>query len=208
MENLFWIVIVIAVIIVLCILYVAITYNKLVKLNNETKEGFSTMDVYLKKRWDLIPNIVEVVEGYAKHEKETLKEIVDMRNSVKSYDNLSDEQKIKTNKQITEGITKLMALAEAYPDLKANTNFLSLQQSLSEIEDEIAQSRKYYNAVVKNYNNKVEMIPSNIVAKILGYKSKTMFETSETITGIFKPVRIPEDSSNLPKRYKVKSVGN
>ncbi len=180
MENLFWIVIVIAVIIVLCILYVAITYNKLVKLNNETKEGFSTMDVYLKKRWDLIPNIVEVVEGYAKHEKETLKEIVDMRNSVKSYDNLSDEQKIKTNKQITEGITKLMALAEAYPDLKANTNFLSLQQSLSEIEDEIAQSRKYYNAVVKNYNNKVEMIPSNIVAKILGYKSKTMFETSET----------------------------
>ena len=177
MDYILWIVIAI---IVLCVLYIALTYNKLIKLNNETKEGFATMDVYLKKRWDLIPNIIEVVKGYAKHEKDTLKEVVEIRNSVKSYDKLSDEQKIKTNEQITGGITKLMALAEAYPDLKANENFLSLQQSLSGIEDEIAQSRKYYNAVVRNYNNKVEMIPSNIVAKMLGYKPKAMFEANES----------------------------
>ena len=148
MNYILWIVIAI---VILLILYVVISYNQLVKLNNETKEGFATMDVYLKKRWDLIPNIVEVVKGYAKHEKDTLKEVVEIRNSVKSYDKLSDEQKIKTNEQIAGGITKLMALAEAYPDLKANENFLSLQQSLSGIEDEIAQSRKYYNAVVRNY---------------------------------------------------------
>ncbi len=177
MNYILWIIIGVVLVIVF---YFFITFNKLVKLKNMVKESFATMDVYLKKRWDLIPNIVETVKGYAKHEKDTLKEIVEIRNSVKSYDNLSDEQKLKTNEQITGGITKLMALAEAYPDLKANENFLSLQQSLSKIEDEIAESRKYYNAVVRNYNNKVEMIPSNIVAKILGYKSKAMFEANES----------------------------
>ncbi len=177
MNYILWIIIGVVLVIVF---YFFITFNKLVKLKNMVKESFATMDVYLKKRWDLIPNIVETVKGYAKHEKDTLKEIVEIRNNVKSYDNLSDEQKLKTNEQITGGITKLMALAEAYPDLKANENFLSLQQSLSGIEDEIAESRKYYNAVVRNYNNKVEMIPSNIVAKILGYKSKAMFEANET----------------------------
>ena len=177
MNYILWIIIGVVLVIVF---YFFITFNKLVKLKNMVKESFASMDVYLKKRWDLIPNIVETVKGYAKHEKDTLKEIVEIRNSVKSYDNLSDEQKLKTNEQITGGITKLMALAEAYPDLKANENFLSLQQSLSKIEDEIAESRKYYNAVVRNYNNKVEMIPSNIVAKILGYKSKAMFEANES----------------------------
>ena len=170
--------IIIIAVLVLCVLYFIITYNKLIKLNNETKEGFSTMDVYLKKRWDLIPNIVQVVKGYAKHEKDTLKEIVELRNSVKSYDKLTDEEKIKTNEQMSNGLNRLMALVEAYPDLKANDNFLSLQSDLSGIEDEIAQARKYYNAVVRNFNNKVEMIPSNIVAKILGYKSKSMFEAN------------------------------
>lgn len=170
--------IILIVVLVLCVLYFIVTYNKLIKLNNETKEGFSTMDVYLKKRWDLIPNIVQVVKGYAKHEKDTLKEIVELRNSVKSYDKLSDEEKIKTNEQMSNGLSRLMALAEAYPDLKANDNFLSLQKDLTAIEDEIAQSRKYYNAVVRNFNNKVEMIPSNIVAKMLGYKTKTMFEAN------------------------------
>ena len=169
---------IVIVVLVICLLYFILTYNKLIKLNNETKEGFSTMDVYLKKRWDLIPNLVQVVKGYAKHEKDTLKEIVELRNSVKSYDKLSDEEKIKTNEQMSNGLNRLMALAEAYPDLKANENFLNLQSDLSSIEDEIVQARKYYNAVVRNFNSKVEMIPSNIVAKILGYKSKTMFEAN------------------------------
>lgn len=134
--------------------------------------------IFTWKRWDLIPNIVQVVKRYAKLEKDTLKEIVELRNSVKSYDKLSDEEKIRANEQMSGGLIRLMALAEAYPDLKANDNFLSLQKDLSSIEDEIAQSRKYYNAVVRNFNNKVEMIPSNIVAKMLGYKPKTMFEAN------------------------------
>lgn len=172
-----YILIVGVIVLVICIVYYFTTYNNLVKLNNKVKESFATMDVYLKKRWDLIPNIVETVKGYAKHEKDTLKEIVSARNG--NYDNLSQEEKIKTNEQINRGISKLMALAENYPDLKANENFLSLQSELSSIEDEIAQSRKYYNAVVRDYNNEVEMIPSNIVAKILGYKSKEMFIAEE-----------------------------
>lgn len=134
--------------------------------------------IFTWKRWDLIPDIVQVVKRYAKHEKDTLKEIVELRNSVKSYDKLSDEEKIRANEQMSGGLIRLMALAEAYPDLKANDNFLSLQKDLSSIEDEIAQSRKYYNAVVRNFNNKVEMIPSNIVAKMLCYKPKTMFEAN------------------------------
>ena len=170
-----WIYIIIA-IIVLIIVYVFALYNSFIKLNNKLKEAFSTMDVYLKKRWNLIPNIVETVKGYAKHEKDTLKEVVELRNS--AYDKMSDEEKIKTNEQLSSGISKIMALAEAYPDLKANENFKDLSNQLTKVEDEIANSRKYYNGVVRIYNNKVEMFPSNIFAGLFGYKSKAMFEAS------------------------------
>ena len=170
-----WIYIIIA-IIVLIIIYAFALYNSFVKLNNKVKEAFSTMDVYLKKRWDLIPNIVETVKGYAKHEKDTLKEVVELRNS--TYDKMSDEEKIKTNEQLSSGINKIMALAEAYPDLKANENFKDLSKQLTKVEDDIANSRKYYNGVVRIYNNKVEMFPSNILAGLFGYKSKAMFVAS------------------------------
>lgn len=164
-------------IILLLVVYGLFVYNKLVKLDNKVKEAFATMDVYLKKRWDLIPNIVDTVKGYAKHEKDTFKEVVDLRNS--AYDKMSDDEKINANEKLNGGINKIIALAEAYPDLKANKNFLGLQNDLSHIEDEIAQSRKYYNAVVRIFNNKVQMIPSNIFAKIFGYKPKKMFEANE-----------------------------
>ena len=170
-----WIYIII-VIIVLIIIYAFALYNSLIKLNNKVKEAFSTMDVYLKKRWDLIPNIVETVKGYAKHEEETLKEVIELRNSV--YDKMSDDEKIKTNEQLSNGINKIMLLAEAYPDLKANENFKDLSNQLIKVEDEIANSRKYYNGVIRIYNNKVEMFPSNIFARLFGYKSKSMFEAS------------------------------
>ena len=170
-----WIFIIIA-IIVLIVIYALALYNSFVKLNNKVKEAFSTMDVYLKKRWDLIPNIVEIVKGYAKHEKDTLKEVVELRNS--TYDKMSDEEKIKTNEQLSSGINKIMALAEAYPDLKANENFKDLSKQLTKVEDDITNSRKYYNGVVRIYNNKVEMFPSNIFAGLFGYKSKAMFEAS------------------------------
>ena len=172
-----WLYIVI-VIIALIIIYALNLYNSFVKLNNKVKEAFSTMDVYLKKRWDLIPHIVEIVKGYANHEKDTLKEVVELRNSI--YDKMTNEEKIKTNKQLSSDIDKLMAIAESYPDLKANDNFKDLSNQLTKIEDEIANSRKYYNGVVRIYNNKVEMFPNNIFSKLFEYKPKEMFLVSET----------------------------
>ena len=169
-----WIYIIIG-IVVLLIIYIIALYNSFVQLNNKVDEAFSTMDVYLKKRWDLIPNIVETVKGYAKHEKETLEKVISLRNS--TYENMSDEEKIKANEQLTSGINKIMALAEAYPDLKANENFKDLSNQLTKVEEDIANSRKYYNGVVRIYNDKVKMFPSNIFAGLFGYKAKKMFET-------------------------------
>ena len=164
-------------IVVLLLVYVLISYNGLVKTNNSVKEAFSTMDVYLKKRWDLIPNIVETVKGYAKHEKETLESVVQLRNS--AYDKMSQNDKMVTNDQVTGALSKLMALSESYPDLKANQNFFDLSAQLTKIEEDIANSRKYYNAVVKELNNKVQMFPSNIISKLFGFQEIKMFEISE-----------------------------
>ena len=168
-----WLWILIAVIVVI-VLWIVSTYNSLVGLRNTCKEAFSTMDVYLKKRWDLIPNLVETVKGYAKHEKGTLEEVVKLRSG--AYDKMSTDEKIENNAKLSAGITKIMALAESYPELKANQNFLSLSSDLSNVEEDIANSRKYYNGAVKIFNNKVMMFPSNIVANILGYKEQKMYE--------------------------------
>ena len=163
-------------VIVLVVVYLIIMLNGFIKLNNKVDEAFATMDVYLKKRWDLIPNLVETVKGYAKHEKETLEEVIKMRSS--DYDIMSTDEKISTNEKISKGIGRIMALAESYPNLKANENFSNLAKELTITEDEIAQSRKYYNACVRLFNNRVEMFPSNLIAKIFGYKTKKMFEAS------------------------------
>ena len=166
--------IIIVIIIAVIAFYVLASYNSFVKLNNKVKEAFSTMDVYLKKIWDLIPNIVETVKGYAEHEKETLEEIVNLRNS--AYDTMNDSAKVDVNNKLSTGLTKLLAIAENYPDLKANENFKDLSSQLAKVEEDIANARKYYNGAVKAFNNKAEMFPSNIVAMIFGYKSKEMFE--------------------------------
>ena len=169
--------IIIIIILVILLICASITYNSLVKLYNRVKEAFSTMDVYLKKRWDLIPNLVETVKGYSKQEKETLTEVVKIRSN--SYDDMNINDKVNVNTKLSGDINKLMALAEAYPELKANENYLDLSNKLTEIEEDIANSRKYYNGSVRIYNNKVEMFPSNIIAKIFGFKSEKMFEISE-----------------------------
>ncbi len=168
---------VIIVIVVILLLLIFSTYNSLVKLNNRVEEAFSTMDVYLKKRWDLIPNIVETVKGYVNHEKETLEEIINLRNN--SYDKMNVNDKVDINNQLSQGMNKLMAIAEAYPDLKASENFKDLSNQLSIVENDIANARKYYNGTVRMFNNKVQMFPSNIVATIFGYKTKKMFEINE-----------------------------
>ncbi len=169
-----WIYIIIAIVLII-VMYVLITYNSFIKLKNMVQEAFSTMDVYLKKRWDLIPNLIETVKGYVKHEENTLKEIVDLRGN--SYDSMSDDEKVKANQTISKDINKIMLVAENYPDLKASANFQDLSRELSKVEEDIANARKYYNGAVEMFNNKVEMFPSNILAKLFGYKPKAMFET-------------------------------
>jgi LemA protein len=164
-------------IIILIVVYVLLMFNSFMKLNNKVKEAFSTMDVYLKKRWDLIPNLVEAVKGYSVYESSTLKEIISLRNN--NYDDMSADNKINTNKNLTLGINKIMALAEGYPDLKANDVYRDLSNQLVKVEEDIANARKYYNGVVRIYNNKVEMFPNNILAKLFGFKTKSMFETVE-----------------------------
>ena len=170
-----WLWIILAVII-LIIIYVFILYNNFINLDNKVKEAFSTMDVYLKKRWDLIPNLVETVKGYAKYEEETLTRVTKLRNTV--YNEMTNDEKIINNEELSSDVSKIMALKEAYPELKANENFIDLSNKLTKIEDDIANARKYYNGTVRIYNNKVQMFPNNIFAKIFGYKTKRMFEAS------------------------------
>lgn len=170
-----WLWIILAVII-LIIIYAFILYNSFISLDNKVKEAFSTMDVYLKKRWDLIPNLVETVKGYAKYEEETLTRVTKLRNNV--YNEMTNDEKIINNEELSSNVSKIMALKEAYPELKANENFIDLSNKLTKIEDDIANARKYYNGTVRIYNNKVQMFPNNIFAKIFGYKTKRMFEAS------------------------------
>ena len=164
-------------IIVVIAIYLFTTYNGFVKARNAVKEAFSTMDIYLKKRWDLVPNLVEVVKGYATHEKETFEKITSLR--TQSYDSMSMDNKINANEQLSQGLSKIMAISENYPELKSNENFMQLNSELSKIEEDIANSRKYYNGTVVILNNKVEMFPSNIVAKIFGFKEEKLFEATE-----------------------------
>ena len=164
-------------IVLVVVVILIIILNNFVKASNKVDEAFATMDVYLKKRWDLIPNLVETVRGYAKHEKDTLEEVIKMRSA--DYDIMSNDDKISANTKIANGISRIMALAESYPKLKANNHFLDLAKELTKTENEIAQSRKYYNACVRMFNNKVEMFPNIIFAKMFGYNSKKMFEASK-----------------------------
>ncbi|MGN0735737.1 MAG: LemA family protein [Anaerovoracaceae bacterium] len=165
--------IIIGIIIVLALIFVGM-YNSFIKLKNSCDEAYSTMDVYLKKRFDLIPNLVETVKGYAAHEKETLQNVIAARNNLQNAS--TPEEKLAGENALQGTLKTLFAVAEAYPDLKANTNFLDLQEQLKGVENDIANSRKYYNAVVKQFNTKCEMFPSNIIAGICHFEKKPMFE--------------------------------
>lgn len=169
--------IIIGVILVLLLLFVMATYNSLVKLRNMVKDQWSQIDVLLKRRADLIPNLVETVKGYASHEKETLDAVITARNKAVSASNPKEE--MEANGELTGALSRLFALTEAYPDLKANTNFVDLQQSLKETEDKIAFARQFYNDAALGYKNKIEMFPSNIVASMFGFKSVEFFEANE-----------------------------
>ncbi|MBP5375096.1 MAG: LemA family protein [Bacteroidaceae bacterium] len=137
------------------------------------KEAFSTMDVYLKKRHDLIPNLVDIVKGYAKHEVDTLQNVTQMRVDAQKGDlNTAIDSEMK----IGDALQSLLVVVEKYPELKANTNFLDLQERLSKMEEEIAFSRRYYNGSVREFNNKCQMFPLNLIAGMFGFKSLPMYQ--------------------------------
>jgi LemA protein len=168
-------IIIIAVIAVIVIWFIT-AYNSFIRARTTVEEAFSTMDVYMKKRFDLIPNLVETVKGYASHERETLQNVVNARAQVAGAASLSE--RAKSENMLSDTLKTLFAVAENYPDLKANQNFLELQSELRRAEEDIANSRKYYNAVVKNYNNRCQMFPSNLVASLFHFTPKTMFEVA------------------------------
>ena len=171
-----WIILIIVV--VLIIAWAFATYNKLVDLRNRVKDQWAQIDVQLKRRFDLIPNLVETVKGYAKHESETLEAVIEARNTYVSA--TTPEAQMKADGDLEKAISKLFALTESYPDLKANTNFQHLQQELTETESKIASARQFYNDTVLMYNNKVEMVPSNIIASLFKFKKEALFEANET----------------------------
>ena len=172
------ILIVILVIILLCILYVFGFYNGCIKLRNQIDEAFSTMDVYLKQRSDLIPNLVNTVKGYAAHEQETLTALTEAR--AKAMSAQTTEQRVASEQGFQSALGRLLALAENYPDLKANVNFLELQQQLKAQEDNIANSRKYYNAVVREFNTKIEKMPGALFAGLFGFAKQPLFDIGDT----------------------------
>ena len=172
-----WIAIIIIVIVVLILLWAVATYNSLVDFRNRVKDAWSQIDVQLKRRFDLIPNLVSTVKGYAKHESETLEGVIAARNSYTTA--ATPHDKMEANNMLTDTLNKLFALAENYPDLKANTNFLELQQELQDTENKIATARQFYNDTVLTYNNKIEMFPSNIIASIFKFKTEEFFKAEE-----------------------------
>ena len=169
--------IVIAIAVVLLVIIVVAwyisTYNKLQQLKNIVDEGWATIDVQLKKRYDLIPNLVETVKGYAKHESGTLEAVIAARNAAMTA---TGEGKMAAENALTGTLKSLFALQEAYPELKANANFMDLQNQLKSIENEIASARRYYNGTVKEINTKIDLFPSNLVARVIKLEKRAYFE--------------------------------
>ena len=164
----------IVVLAVLCVVYYISTYNKFVSLENKIEEAFSTMDVYLVKRAELVPNLVNTVKGYAKHESETLEKVIASRSSAKTAD-----ERIKAEEGITSAIRNLLSLTESYPELRADSSFVVLQRQLADIEGDIQNSRKYYNGTVRAYNTMLQTFPSSFVASYKGFVKQPLFEVSD-----------------------------
>ena len=171
------IIIIVAAVVILLAFYVIGTYNNLVNARNKVNDQFAQIDVQLKRRSDMIPNLVETVKGYAKHENSTLKEVIEARNKFQSA--TTPEEEMAASGDLNKALSRLMVLTESYPELKANENFLGLQADLKDCEEKIAYARQFYNDTVLSYMNKVEMFPSNVVASMFGFKEMKYFEISE-----------------------------
>ena len=156
---------------------VVLIYNSLVNLRNEVRNSFAQIDVQLKRRNDLIPNLVETVKGYAKHEKQVLENVTKARSEMMSAQTV--EEKGKASNMISDALKSLFAVSENYPDLKASQNFLQLQEEISGTENKIAYSRQHYNDMVMAFNNKREQFPSNLISGMFSFKGEQLFQTSE-----------------------------
>lgn len=152
-------------------------YNGLISMREQIEEAFSQIDVQLKRRAELIPNLVETVKGYAKHEKTVFSEVTQARSALMGAKNIAG--KAKADNMLTEALGKLFAVAENYPQLKANENFIQLQKELSDTEDKVAYSRQYYNNVVRDYNVRVQQFPAVLIARQMGFAQKEFFEAVE-----------------------------
>ncbi|MFA5029184.1 MAG: LemA family protein [Patescibacteria group bacterium] len=173
MTDILWVVLAAIAIIIVWLIAV---YNSLIKLKTRTDEAMSDIDVQLKRRHDLIPNLVETVKGYAKHEQETLQKVIEARNAaMKPGANL--EEKAKAENALSATLKSIFALAESYPDLKANQNFLQLQDELADTENKIQAARRFYNGNVRDFNIKIQIFPNNLIGNALGFKEFAFFET-------------------------------
>ena len=176
-------IIIVAIIIIIAIAIVLL-YNGLVDSRNKVKNAWSQIDVQLTRRADLIPNLLETVKGYAKHEKSVFEEVTNARSNLMGANTVKDSE--KANNQLRESLKSLFAVAENYPDLKANSNFQDLQNKLSETEDKIAYSRQFYNDTVLMYNNKCQMFPSSIIAKLFNFNEEVFFEAESSSKSVPK----------------------
>ncbi len=170
--------IIILIIVLILVIYIIYQYNGLVQLRNRVKNAWSQIDVQLKRRADLIPNLVETVKGYAKHEKTVFENVTKARSSLMNATTVKENA--EANNMLTESLKSLFAVAENYPELKASENFRQLQAQLSETEDKIAYSRQFYNDTVLMFNNKVQMFPSNILASLFHFTEAEYFEIAES----------------------------
>ena len=178
-------IIVIVIVVLIALVFVA-GYNGLVRLRNRIDSAWSQIGVQLERRHDLIPNLIETVKGYAAHEKSTLEGVVEARNAAIQAKNSGPEQQAQAENVLTGALKSLFALAEAYPDLKANQSFLSLQEELTATEDRIAYARQFYNDSVMKYDNKIQSIPSNIIAGMFGFKGREYFQAEQGATEVPK----------------------
>jgi Uncharacterized conserved protein len=169
---------VVVVVIVIIVIWYISAYNSFITMKNKIEEAFATIDVYLKKRFDLVPNLVETVKGYAAHERQTLDEVIAARNSVASSS--TTEERLQNENILSGTLRSLFAVSEAYPNLKANENFMDLQRQLQQIENDIANARKYYNANVRMFNTKLLTFPTNLIANHFKFTKQPMFEAAET----------------------------
>jgi LemA protein len=163
--------------ILLILLWIAATFNSLVRRNNRVKEAWADIEVQLKRRYDLVPNLVEVVKGYMSHERQVFESVTQARAAAMGAK--SEKEKLQAENMFSETLKTLFAVAENYPDLKANQNFLELQRELRDTEDKIQAARRFYNSNVRDYNTAIQMFPTNLVAARLGFKPHELFEIDE-----------------------------